>query len=171
MQIVNLVVIKLNNFMEYQDDSLDEVADSIIDQLKNQGQNLKNIEKDYPELSPEDVDSFILKYGSKAVIDLADVLKEQADLVKQTGDEKQVLALAELAKSFQGNLEVLQKRSIANNKNDTAVKIKQMDIDSKKESQEHEEMTRLTMSREELFKIMIQQTADIKKENNKVIDI
>jgi hypothetical protein len=42
---------------------------------------------------------------------------------------------------------------------------------SKKESQEHEEMTRLTMSREELFKIMIQQTADIKKENNKVIDI
>ena len=157
--------------MEYQDDSLDEVADSIINQLKNQGQNLKNIEKDYPELSPEDVDSFVLKYGSMAVIDLADVLKEQSELVKQTGDDKQVLALAELAKSFQGNLEVLQKRSIANNKNDTAVKIKQMDIDSKKESQEHEEMTRLTMSREELFKIMIQQTADVQKENNKVIDI
>jgi hypothetical protein len=32
-------------------------------------------------------------------------------------------------------------------------------------------MTRLTMSREELFKIMIQQTADVQKENNKVIDI
>lgn len=157
--------------MEYDDNDLDEVADDIINQLKNQDRSLKNIEKEYPELSPEEVDSFILKYGSKAVIDLADVLKEQADLVKQTGDEKQVLALAELAKSFQGNLEVLQKRSIANNKNDTAVKIKQMDIDSKKESQEHEEMTRLTMSREELFKIMIQQTTDIKKENNKVIDI
>ena len=54
--------------MEYQDDSLDEVADSIIDQLKNQGQNLKNIEKDYPELSPEDVDSFILKYGCNFIL-------------------------------------------------------------------------------------------------------
>lgn len=157
--------------MEYDDNDLDEVADDIINQLKNQDRSLKNIEKEYPELSPEEVDSFILKYGSKAVIDLADVLKEQADLVKQTGDEKQVLALAELAKSFQGNLEVLQKRSIANNKNDTAVKIKQMDIDSKKESQEHEEMTRLTMSREELFKIMLQKTNDVKKEDDKVIDI
>lgn len=157
--------------MEYHDNTLDEVADDIINQLKNQSRNLKNIEKEYPELSPEEVDSFILKYGSKAVIDLADVLKEQADLVKQTGDEKQVLALAELAKSFQGNLEVLQKRSIANNKNDTAVKIKQMDIDSKKESQEQEELTRLTMSREELFKIMLQQTKDTTKENNNIIDI
>ena len=154
--------------MEYDDNDLDEVADDIINQLKNQDRSLKNIEKEYPELSPEEVDSFILKYGSKAVIDLADVLKEQADLVKQTGDEKQVLALAELAKSFQGNLEVLQKRSIANNKNDTAVKIKQMDIDSKKESQEHEEMTRLTMSREELFKIMLQKTHDVKKEDDKI---
>ena len=157
--------------MEYDDNVLDEVADDIINQLKNQSRSLKNIEKEYPELSPEEVDSFVLKYGSKAVIDLADVLKEQADLVKQTGDEKQVLALAELAKSFQGNLEVLQKRSIANSKNETSVKIKQMDIDSKKESQEHEEMTRLTMSREELFKIMIQQTKDNKKEDNNIIDI
>lgn len=157
--------------MEYDDDTLDEVADDIINQLKNQSRNLKNIEKEYPELSPEEVDSFVLKYGSKAIIDLADVLKEQADLVKQTGDEKQVLALAELAKSFQGNLEVLQKRSIANNKNETAVKIKQMDIDSKKEAQEQEEITRLTMSREELFKIMLQQTKETKKENDNIIDI
>jgi hypothetical protein len=99
------------------------------------------------------------------------VLKDQADLVKQTGDEKQVIALAELAKSFQGNLEVLQKRSIANNKNDTAVKIKQMDIDSKKEAQAQEDVTRLTMSREELFKIMLQQAKEIKKEDKNIIDI
>lgn len=165
------MVIKLNNFMEYNDDELDEVANDIINQLKNQNHNLKNIEKEYPELSPDEVDTFILKYGSKAIIDLADVLKEQADLVRQTGDEKQVIALAELAKSFQGNLEVLQKRSIANNKNDTAVKIKQMDIDSKKEAQEKEDVTRLTMSREELFKIMLQQTKEIKKEDNNIIDI
>lgn len=171
MHFVNPVVIKLNNFMEYNDNDLDEVADDIINQLKNQNRSLKNVEKEYPELSPEEVDSFILKYGSKAVIDLADVLKEQSDLVKQTGDEKQVIALAELAKSFQGNLEVLQKRSIANNKNDTSVKIKQMDIDSKKEAQAQEEVTRLTMSREELFKIMLQQAKEIKKEDKNIIDI
>ena len=154
--------------MEYYEETLDDVANDIIDQLQNQGRGLKNIEKDYPQLLPEEVDSFILKYGSMAVIDLSEVLKEQSELVKQTGDDKQVIALAELAKSFQGNLEVLQKRNIANNKNETSLRIKQMDIDSKKESQEKEEHTRLTMSREELFKIMIQQKVNLK---NGAIDI
>jgi uncharacterized protein (DUF433 family) len=158
----------------YDEDSLDAVASNIIDQIKNQGKSLKSIEKDYPELSVEDVDAFVLKYGSMAVIDLSDALKEQAEVVRQTGDANHVLALSELARSFQGNLEVLQKRSIADKKNETAVKIKTMDIQSKKEIQESDETARLMMSREELFKMLVlQQKEEPKKVKNstKVIDI
>ena len=71
-------------------------------------------------------------------------------------------------------LEVLQKRSIADKKNETAVKIKTMDIDSKKELQETGDTTRLLMSREELFKMLIiQQKEDSKKPKKEtpVIDI
>jgi hypothetical protein len=163
--------------MEYfSEDEIDDAANDIINQLKNQTKSLKNVEREYPELSPEEVDSFVLKYGSIAVIELADALKSQSDIVRQTGDDKQVIALAELAKSFQGNLEVLQKRSIADNKNQTSIKIKEMDIESKKESQEREEHHRITMSREELFKIMIQQKladkqAKEEKSSDDVIDI
>lgn len=158
----------------YDDNSLDRVADNIIDQIKNQGKSLKSIEKDYPELSPDEVDSFVLKYGSMAVIDLSDALKEQSEVVRQTGDADQVLALSELARAFQGNLEVLQKRSIADKKNETAVKIKTMDIQSKKEIQQSEENTRLLMSREELFKLLITQGKEDAKKNKPdtpVIDI
>lgn len=158
----------------YDDNSLDRVADNIIDQIKNQGKSLKSIEKDYPELSPDEVDSFVLKYGSMAVIDLSDALKEQSEVVRQTGDADQVLALSELARAFQGNLEVLQKRSIADKKNETAVKIKTMDIQSKKEIQQSEENTRLLMSREELFKLLITQGKEDSKKNKPdtpVIDI
>ena len=84
------------------------------------------------------------------------------------------MALSELARSFQGNLEVLQKRSIADKKNETAVKIKTMDIQSKKEIQESDETARLMMSREELFKMLVlQQKEEPKKvkNSNKVIDI
>lgn len=158
----------------YDDNSLDKVADNIIDQIKNQGKSLKTIEKDYPELSADDVDSFVLKYGSMAVIDLSDALKEQSEVVRQTGDADQVLALSELARAFQGNLEVLQKRSIADKKNETAVKIKTMDIDSKKQLQESGDATKLLMSREELFKLLITQQKDEPKKSKKetpVIDI
>ena len=167
---------QLNTIMDdyYDNDELDEVASNILDQIKNQGKSLKTIEKEYPELTTDQVDSFVLKYGSMAVIDLSKALKDQAEIVRQTGDANQVLALSELAKSFQGNLEVLQKRSIADKKNETAVKIKTMDIESKKEIQEKDESHRLMMSREELFKMLvIQQTEDQKKIKNskKVIDI
>lgn len=158
----------------YDNEELDEVASSIIDQIKNQGKSLKTIEKEYPQLTSDQVDEFVLKYGSMAVINLSDALKDQAEIVRQTGDSDQVIALSELAKSFQGNLEVLQKRSIADKKNETAVKIKQMDIESKKESQANEETHRLLMSREELFKMLVlQQTEDKKKikSDKKVIDI
>jgi hypothetical protein len=168
--------IPLNIVMDdyYDDNSLDKVADSIIDQIKNQGKSLKSIEKDYPELSADDVDAFVLKYGSMAVIDLSEALKEQAEVVRQTGDADQVLALSELARSFQGNLEVLQKRSIADKKNETAVKIKTMDIQSKKEIQEAGDNTKLIMSREELFKLLITQQKEEPKKSKKetpVIDI
>lgn len=170
------IFLRLNIVMDdyYDDNSLDRVADNIIDQIKNQGKSLKSIEKDYPELSPDEVDSFVLKYGSMAVIDLSDALKEQSEVVRQTGDADQVLALSELARAFQGNLEVLQKRSIADKKNETAVKIKTMDIQSKKEIQQSEENTRLLMSREELFKLLITQGKEDSKKNKPdtpVIDI
>lgn len=169
---------ELNTRMDdyYDDNSLDKVATNIIDQIKNQGKSLKAIEKEYPELSPEQVDSFVLKYGSMAVIDLSDALKEQSEIVRQTGDADQVIALSELARSFQGNLEVLQKRSIADKKNQTAIELKTMDIQSKRELNESDNTNRLMMSREELFKMLItQQKEESKKDKNsdkiKVIDI
>jgi len=159
----------------YDDEELDDIAINIIDQIKNQGKSLKNIEKEYPQLSPEEVDAFILKYGSMAIIDLSEALKDQAALVRTTGDSEQVIALSELANSFRGNLEVLQKRNIADNKNKTAIAIKQMDINSKLEIQDKEEQQRIAMSREEMFKLLLSKDSDNKKkkakEDDNIIDI
>lgn len=155
----------------YDENQLDDIASNIIDQIKNQGKSLKSIEKEYPELTPEQVDGFILKYGSMAVIELSEALKDQVDIVKQTGDAQQVIALSELAKSFQGNLEVLQKRNIADSKNETAIAIKKMDIESKKEAQEKDENHRLMMSREELFKIMLNKNKEESKKPVKKDDV
>ena len=133
-------------------DDLEEVADSIMDQLKN-GYSKEEIEKEYPELTPEQVENFILQYGSKAVIDISSAITEVSTTVGQAGSEREIIALAELAKSLQGTLDMLQKRGIAREKNDTQVKIKEMDIESKKDTNnENKNQNHIGMSREELFK-------------------
>lgn len=115
------------------DEELDEEVNDIISQIKNQGKkiNFMNVEKEYPELTPDQVDSFVLKYASKVIIDLAKAIEEQSDIVSQGGSAQDVVALSELGRAFQGNLEVLQKRKIADNKNVVQKEIKQMDINAK----------------------------------------
>ena len=159
------------------DEDLDEVANSIIDQLKG-GVSMKKIEKDYPQLTPEEVDEFVLKYGSMAVIDLSEALKDIADIVKTSGTDREMVALAEVARAFQGNLEVLQKRAIANEKNLTQIKIKEMDIQSKTESAANnsDPSKRIGMSREELFKFLTGpseaiETPTVDKKETDVIDV
>lgn len=134
-------------------EDLDHVADSIMDQLKN-GYSKEDIEKEYPELTSDQVEEFILKYGSKAVIDISDAITEVAQTVGQAGTEREIIALAELSRSLQGTLDMLQKRGIAREKNDTQVKIKEMDIESKKDNNENssKDGNAIGMSREELFK-------------------
>ena len=114
---------------EYEEDLENEVND-IIHQIKNQGKqiNSPDITKLYPDLLPEQVDSFILKYTSMVVMDLAQAIQEQTRVTETATD---IIALAELAKSFQGNIEILQKRKIADNKNITQKEVKQMDIDAR----------------------------------------
>lgn len=159
------------------DEDLDDVANSIIDQLKG-GVSMKKIEKDYPQLTPEEVDAFVLKYGSMAVIDLSEALKDIADIVKTGGTDREMVALAEVARAFQGNLEVLQKRAIANDKNNTQIKIKKMDIQSKTENSASntDPSKRIGMSREELFKFLTgpiesKEEAPVDKEESNVIDV
>jgi hypothetical protein len=156
---LEITTIRLNNFMdEYYDNSeLENAADSILAQLKSGcGLNKPNsLPTEVPELKAEDVDDFVLKYGAKAVIELSSALHEQTKLVRQTGDDKAVIALAELANSFRATLEVLQKKTIAKEKNENAVKIKQMEIDNRLQAQEIEQQDRIRMSREELLKLML----------------
>lgn len=152
-------------------DDLDHVADSIMDQLKN-GYSKEEIEKEYPELTPEQVEEFILKYGSKAIIDMSDALTDMSKTLTQAGTDRDMIAFAEMTKSFQGLLDMLQKRGIAREKNDTQVKIKEMDIESKKESGDDvgKSSSHIGMSREELFKVIKKNAVDVETIEQKPID-
>ena len=154
--------------MDDYDNDLDAEVNDIISQIKNHGKkiNLPDVEKEYPELTPDQVDSFVLKYASRVIIDLAEVLTEQSILAK-TGTSQEIVALSELARAFQGNVEVLQKRKIADNKNTSQKEIKQMDIDSRPANllllDNPDNQTVFTASREEMLKALAQSIIEAKK--------
>lgn len=137
------------------EDDLDNEVDSIIDQLKNQNNSLRKVEKEYPNLKPEDVDDFIIKYASRMIVDASETLTEQMEIVKAGGTPQDVEAAAAFLNAFNSTVEILQKRKIADNKNKTQKEVTQMNIEAKQISDENKNDTpKALMSREELLRFL-----------------
>lgn len=153
--------------MEDYDSDIEEDIDNIINQLKSTNNSMKKIETEYPELSPEDVDSFILKHASQVIVDSSNLISDLKDTVSRGGTSNDIIAFSELIKSFTSAVDILSKRKIADNKNQTQKDIKKMDIESKLENGDNEQNSlKLELSREEIFKLIMK-----KEEKPKVIDV
>lgn len=137
--------------MDFDEDKIDAAVDDIIAQLKGETNKIKNVEVEYPDLQPEDVDKFIIDMASKLVTDAASVIQQAKNA--QTANE--VIALSEIIKSTGSVLEILQKRKIADNKNKTSKELTQMNIEAKKELPDGgTQREGITFSREEIFKLI-----------------
>lgn len=148
----------------------EDITNDIISQLKAGTMRTDDIEKNYPNLTPDQIDDFILKYSSMTVIDLSDSLRELSKTLSIGATDKEIIAVAELGHAIRGNLELLQKRKIASENNETKVEIKRMDIDSKKESSDAND--RIGMTREEVYKLLREKrTEKLTAKDNGVIDV
>lgn len=146
--------------MDDYDAEIEEDIDNIINQLKNTNNSIKKIKEEQPELSPDDVDAFILKHAAQVIFDSSSVISGLTDIVSTGGTANEIIAFSELIKSFTSAVDILSKRKIADNKNKTQKEIKQMDIDSKSDSSGSEENTlKLELSREEVFKFITKREA------------
>lgn len=153
------------------DENIDDTIDSLIDQLKNRNNSLKDAvknQKDYPELAPEDVDSFILKHASRVIVDSSDAISDLKETLSQGATSNDIIALSELIKSFSTAVDILNKKKIADNKNKTQKDIKQMDIDAKNGEESDDNGLRLQLSREEIFELMLKKRENI---SDTVIDV
>lgn len=138
------------------DYDLDNAANDIISQLKNQSKSLKAVEKtEHPELTKEEVDKFILEQASNVIRDSATVISELKDNLIAGGTSMDAVAFAEVLKSFTSAVEILNKRQIADEKNKTQKEIKTMDLDSKKEIAQEDNSNRLLLSQNEIIKQML----------------
>jgi len=144
---------------DYSDD-----AESLIEQLKDNTSFVKKTTRDKNfELDKSDLEQFILNSSGKLIKDSLDVIDGMRDYVEAAPDAESISSLAELMKASTNAIDTLNKVLIQDKKSATQVGVKQMDIDSKKQLADSANKAINTLTREEVFKKLL--------DNADVIDI
>lgn len=145
------------------DSEVDDTVDSILNQLKTVPTVAKKAEESFSDVTKENLEKFIIQYASRLVENATESVEYIKDNVQAAPTAEDVISLAELIKSTSSAIEVLNKFVINKDKIKNSVRIKEMDIASKREELEVKATTTFLASRDEIMKQLMN--------NAKIIDI
>jgi hypothetical protein len=147
-----------------EDDNINDIANSIVQQLKDTTSYANAIVSSSNVENKEELEKFILQQSSALITQSMEVVSNLKDYVQAGAAADEVSAFAEVVKASSGALEALNKIYITHEKAKTATNLKQMEIDAKVSIANQDNMTKLVIGREELMKQLIE-------DSKKVIDI
>jgi hypothetical protein len=110
------------------------------------------------------LEQFILDNQGTLIKDSVDVLQIMKQYVAAAPNAEDIGSFAELLKATSTAIDNLTKLHTSNQRVDTQVKIKQMDIDAKKEINVDNNMLKLVGTREEMFKKMLEDSVIVEAE-------
>lgn len=136
------------------DKNINDAVSQLVDQLQNNTMNSKQIQADAP-LQGQDLEKFLLEYSGKLIKGSVDFVEDLKTYVASAPTAEDVSAMATLVSSSAAAIETLNKILIAKQNNENRVRIKNMDIEAKKQLQDVQIQGRMLMNREELLKQLI----------------
>lgn len=141
------------------DTELDDTVNSLLNQLKTVPTVAKKAkEASNDNISRESLEKFVVQYASRLVENATESVEYIKDNVQAAPTAEDVVSLSELIKSTAGAIEILNKIAINKEKLENSVKIKEMDINSKREELEVKTNVFLA-SREDVLKQLINKSA------------
>lgn len=150
---------------ELQDDPFDNVGD-LIEQLQGGAAQTQEIIQagEKVNLERDKLEQFILDNQGTLIKDSVDVLQIVKQYVAAAPNAEDIGSFAELLKATSTAIDNLTKLHTSNQRVDTQVKIKQMDIEAKKEINTDNNMMKLVGTREEIFKKMLEDSMIVEAE-------
>lgn len=109
-------------------------------------------------LNKHDLEQFILDNQGTLIKDSVDVLQIMKQYVAAAPNAEDIGSFAELLKATSTAIDNLTKLHTSNQRVDTQVKIKQMDIEAKKQINDDNNKTKLIGTREEIFKKLLEKS-------------
>jgi hypothetical protein len=120
------------------------------------------------DLSPDNLEEFVLKYAGQLVKDSIESVEGYKDIISGGGTAEEAEALAALIKSAGTGIDVLQKIMTTREKNSNSREIAQMKIDSQQIQTDKEISAKVLISREEA---MVRLFQSIEPTKSNIIDI
>lgn len=154
------------------EEEYNDMVGDLIEQLQTTNTQARQITREKDPLKKEEVENFVIQKSGALVEGTLEMIENVKDYISGAPESKDVASLAELITAATNAIETLNKIVLSNNKNATLVKVKEMDIEAKKQLQQTEADTKLLITREEIFKALINKTQPIEAEviENKLIN-
>lgn len=147
------------------DDELDKIGDSILDQLQ-QSLTAKSQPIGIPDepLTTENLEKFVLDKTAVLVAQSMEAVENLKDYIQAGASDKEITAFAEVVKASTSAIETLNKLLQSKDKIENSIKLKEMDIKARKELNVVDNSVKLMLSREDLMKQLI-------NDSNNIIDV
>lgn len=127
-------------------------VNDLIDQLKSSTTNTKElINKDF-DLPRDKLEEFVLNSTGKLVTQGLEIVEGVKDYVMNNPESREVEALSQALKAVASALSVIKDVHITQIKRDAAKDIKIMEIESRKMLKDEDRKERFLLSRDEVFK-------------------
>jgi len=151
--------------LEQEEDPFDNVQD-LIEQLQGGSTQTSELVEvaEQVNLNRDQLEQFILDNQGTLIKDSVDVLQIMKQYVAAAPNAEDIGSFAELLKATSTAIDNLTKLHTSNQRVDTQVKIKQMDIEAKKEINTDNNMMKLVGTREEIFKKMLEDSVVVEAE-------
>jgi hypothetical protein len=146
-------------------DPFDNVQD-LIEQLQGGSAQTSELVEvaEKVNLNKDQLEQFILDNQGILIKDSVDVLQIMKQYVAAAPNAEDIGSFAELLKATSTAIDNLTKLHTSNQRVDTQVRIKQMDIEAKKEINTDNNMMKLVGTREEIFKKMLEDSVVVEAE-------
>lgn len=145
-------------------DELNSEVGTLLDQLQTFSTKAETIREVRDPLKKEDLEKFTIEKGGELVQDALDMVATVKDFIISAPNAEDVESLAGLIKAASSAIDTLNHLAVANKRSDTSIKLKEMDISSKRELQQSDNTQRLLTTREEIFKMIADKSAPIEAE-------
>jgi hypothetical protein len=147
-------------------EELNEMVGDLLSQLNDAKEKAVVAEKKSDPLTKETMEKFVIEKAGRLIEESLEVMTNVKDYISSAPESKDVGSLSDLIAATATAIETLNKIIVTDKRNETVIRAKEMDIASRKELKTADTNTKLLLSREEVFKMLI----DSANKSAKIID-
>lgn len=143
-------------------------VNDLIEQLQISTKENKNLAKQDFNLSKEKLEDFVLNSTGKLVTQGLEIVEGVKEYVMNNPESREVEALSEALKAVASALTVIKDIHIAQVRKESAKDLKIMEIESRKNLKDADNQAKFLMSRDEIFKKIMEDAKVIEAEAESV---